>query len=265
MKIVIPVSAFEFKKPLNVLGFIKSLRHFGPYKNHELLVVVRPSEHLFARQVYDLISDLFDKKTFHVFSADGELGWPAGPNFYWKETIQYLKDTDNKDPWLWMELDTLPLKPNWADTLEQEYIKQDKPCFGTIQDTTTVTKDQYLITIAKHLQGTAVYPARLDKICGIWEYVDQLPTAFDVVCQWEIVPETQDTPLIQQGFRTINYKLKTDPFELKGEDNGDLNGVVTYDQPIKKEAVLHHGCKDTSLANIIVSPEYNFLVQQNKF
>jgi hypothetical protein len=259
VKIVVPVSAFEFKKPLNVLGFIKSLRHFGCYPNHELIVVVRPSEKLFGKAVYDLIEDLFDKKTFHVFPTDGTLGWPQGPNSYWKQTIEYFKETDNKDPWFWMELDTIPLKPKWADILEDAYKKQDKKCFGTVQDTTTVTSDEYLIIIAKHLQGTAVYPARVDKICSIWEYVDRLDKAFDVITQWEIMPHTQDTKLIQQGFRTINYKFTKDPFQIKGEDNGDMNGVVTYDQPIDPEAVLHHGCKDTSLADIVTSEDYRKL------
>ncbi len=263
MLIIVPVSSYEFQKPLNVLGFIKTLRHFGLCKNHELLVVTRPSDKDFAISVYDLIKDLFPKSSnLHLFSSDGVIGWPEGPNFYWKETIQHLKNINNDKPWFWMEMDCIPLKPKWADILEKDYIKCGKLCFGTIQDTTTVTKDGYRINIAQHLQGTAIYPPKFHEICTIWEYVDQLPTAFDVVTQWEVIPNTADTKLIQQGFRTINYKFHYDPLRIQGEDNGDLNGVVTYNEPLETDAVIHHGCKDASLADIVTSPEYNYWLKE---
>ena len=87
--------------------------------------------------------------------------------------------------------------------------------------------------------------------------MDKLDKAFDITTQWEVVPRTHDTKLIQQGFRTINYKLQTNPLRIQGEDNGDMNGVISYANPVDPEAVLHHGCKDTSLAEILLSPGYN--------
>jgi hypothetical protein len=262
MIIVIPVSKNDFNNHLNVFGFIKTLRHFGACKNHKLLVVVRPSDLKYANAVYNNVSDLFSKPEMHVFEEDGPEGWPQGPNFYWKHTISYLKEIGNKDPWFWMEMDCLPLKNNWADLLQKEYIKKKKPFLGTIQDTTTVTSDMIRINIAKHLQGTAVYPPKVHEQCTIWEYVDRVPTAFDVICQWEMIPRTADTKLIQQGFRTVNYKFLHNPLRIKGEDNGDLNGVVAYDQPINPEAVIHHGCKDTSLSEILISPEYSYWLKE---
>ena len=262
MLIVLPVSKNDFNSPLNVFGFVSCVKHFAPYKNHELLVVTRPQDVPYAKTIYKNVGEHFEKKTLHVFSEDGPTGWPDGPNFYWKKTIEYLKWNDNKLPWLWMELDLIPVKPLWADLLEAEYNKHGKPCLGTLQNTTTVTSDMLRINIGRHLQGTAIYPPRLDEICSVWEYVDRLPKAFDVVCQWEIVPNTADTKLIQQGFRTINYKIYHDPFMIKGEDNGDLNGVIAYDEPLHTEAVVHHGCKDTSLADIVVSPEYNYWLNE---
>lgn len=262
MLIVLPVSKNDFNKPLNVFGFIKAMRHFGPCHNHELLTVVRPDDVEYGKTVHESVKELFKESNFYIFEENGPTGWPQGPNFYWKSTIQYLKDNDNKLPWFWLELDTIPLKPNWADILEEEYNQVGSLCLGTVQDTTTVTSDQYRIIIAKHLQGTAVYPPRLDQHCSIWEYVEKLPTAFDVICQWEIMPVTKDTKLIQQGFRTLNYKIQQDPYRIQGEDNGDMNGVVSYNDPLNPKAVLHHGCKDTSLANIVTSPEYVYWLKE---
>lgn len=259
MLIVIPVSSNDFKNYLNIFSFIKALRKFGSYPKHDLLVVTRPSDVVYAKALYGVIDDLFKSKNFYTFDEDGPSGWPQGPNFYWKKTIDFLLSEENKLPWFWMELDCLPLKPRWADILEDEYHKKGKPCLGTIQDTTTITKDMFRINIAKHLQGTAVYPHNIDKICSIWKYVDQLDTAFDVITQWEIVPNTADTNLIQQAFRTVNYKIHHNPFKIQGDDNGDLGGSVSYNNPLDKNAVIHHGCKDTSLAEIVTSSEYDRL------
>ncbi len=261
MLIVIPVSKNDFSKPLNVFGFLKAFRTFGPYKNHDLLIVSRPSDEKYATSIYGLVSDLFEISHLHIFEEDGPSGWPQGPNYYWKHTIDYLKNNNNDLPWLWMELDLLPLKPNWADILEKEYHKQGKPCLGTIQDTFTITSDMYRVIIAKHLQGTAVYPPDISKICSVWEYVDRIDKAFDVATQWEVIPNTADTKLIQQGFRTINYKIRLNPLRIQGEDNGDMNGVVSYAQPIDPDAVLHHGCKDTSLVDIITSEDYKMFLK----
>ena len=262
MLIVLPISQNDFNQPLNVFSFVKALRHFGPYPKHDLLVVSRPSAEQYAKSVYDLTEDLFANKTFHLFEEEGPLGWPEGPNFYWKNTIQYLQETNNKLPWFWMELDVIPLKSKWADLLESEYKKSNKPCMGVLQNTTTVTKDQIVINIAKHLQGTAVYPPNLHDICSIWEHVDQVSIAFDVITQWEIVPITAHTNLIQQGFRTLNYKMLMNPFRIQGEDKGDMNGFVSYNDPLDPKAVVHHGCKDTSLAKIVTSPEYNYWLKE---
>jgi hypothetical protein len=263
MIVVIPVSKNDFKDPLSVFnGFTKALRHFGSCEKHELLVVSRPSDLLYAKAIYANVSDLFSKSNIHIFAEDGPEGWPEGPNFYWKNTISHLKEIENDKPWFWMEMDCVPLKRNWVDLLQKEYLKKGKPCLGTIQDTTIVTTDMIRINIAKHLQGTAVYPPKLHEECTIWEYVDRLPKAFDVICQWEIVPRTADTRLIQQGFRTINYKIHHDPFRIQGEDNGDMNGVISYNQPLDPLAVIHHGCKDTSLVDIVTSPEYNYWIKE---
>jgi hypothetical protein len=259
--IIIPVSENDFTSPLNVINFLSILRKFGPYDEHELLVSARPTAIPYAKVIFNNISELFKKSNMFVFEENGPYGWPQGPNYYWKHTIQHLKDNNNKLPWLWMEVDLLPLKPKWADILEKEYKKCGKPFFGTIQDTTTVTSDMFRINIARHLQGTAVYPAEIWKHCSIWEYTDRLDKAFDVITQWEIVPRTADTKLIQQGFRTINYKLLLNPLRIQGEDNGDMNGVVSYAQPIAPEAILHHGCKDTSLAEIIMSEDYKMFLK----
>jgi hypothetical protein len=250
MLIIIPVSVTDEKL---IDDFSDCLNHFGPYTNHELLVVSRPSDILHAVKLLNKIKSKFKTSDIHAFPEDGKRGWPQGPNFYWQETIKHLKEErKNKLPWLWMELDMTPLKHNWIDILEKEYKKCGKYCLGWTQNTTTVTDDGVIVPLTKHLVGAAIYPPDIDVCCTIWKHVDKIATAFDVLCQFELVPNSHHTNLFQHCFRTQDYK-EIAPNCIKGEDNNGFPGGLRFDIPIDPNAVLHHGCDDGSLARLLVS------------
>lgn len=250
MLIIIPVSVTD-EKLIN--DFSRCLNHFGPYSNHELLVVSRPSDSCHAINLYNKIKKLFKVSDIYAFGEDGKRGWPEGPNFYWKQSIMHLKHSRrNKLPWLWMELDMTPLKRDWIDILEAEYYACGKHCLGWTQDTTTLTDDGRVIPLTKHLVGAAIYPPDINVCCSIWNHVDKISTAFDVLAQFELVPNTHHTELFQHCFRTQNYK-ELYPNFVKGEDNNGFPDGLKFDMPINPNAVLHHGCDDGSLARLLVS------------
>jgi hypothetical protein len=249
MLIVIPVSATD-ERLIN--DFAAVLKHFGPYPGHELLVVARPSDIIYAVTLLNKIKALFKTTDIHAFETDGDRGWPSGPNFYWNRTIHHLKDErKNKLAWLWMELDMTPLKTGWIDALQKEYKKHNKLCLGWVQNTTTVTSESKVVTIAQHLVGAAIYPPDIDVCCDIWRHVDKIKTAFDVLCQWQLVPNSHHTTLFQHCFRTQNYKQLEDGI-IKGEDNNKFPIGLQFDFPLDPNAVLHHGCDDGSLARLLV-------------
>jgi len=252
MLIIIPVSVTD-EKLIN--DFSNCLNHFGPYLDHELLVVSRPSDSRYAVTLLNKIKKQFKTADIYAFDEDGARGWPEGPNFYWNRTIQHLKnERDNKLPWLWMELDMTPLKKNWIDILNNEYKKCKKYCLGWTQDTTTVTTDQIIVKLTKHLVGAAIYPPDISVCCDVWQYVDRIRTAFDVICQWELVPNSHHSELFQHCFRTQNYKQLEDG-TIKGEDHNGFPGDLRFDFPIHPGAVLHHGCDDGSLARLLIEIE----------
>ena len=253
MLIVIPVSSSDENL---IEDFSNCLNHFGPYLNHHLMVVSRPSDALHAIKILNKVRNNFKTNEIHIFDQDGNRGWPDGPNFYWQQTIKHLKNSrKNNLPWLWMELDMTPLKIGWIDILENEYKKQDKYCLGWTQDTTTVTTDGVIVKIAKHLVGAAIYPPDIDVCCDVWKYVDRISTAFDVLCQYELVPNTHHSELFQHCFRTQNYKEAMPNF-IKGEDHNGFPGGLRFDKPINPNSVIHHGCDDGSLARLLVSKRY---------
>lgn len=249
MLVVIPVSNADEKL---IPDFTSCLTLFGPYVKHDLLIVCRPSDALYGVRLFNKTRELFKSANIHVFNEDGIKGWPQGPNHYWKQTILFLNQRTIKTPWLWMELDMTPLKRGWLDTLEEEYKECGKPCLGWVQDTTTITSDGVVVPIGKHLVGAGIYPADIDTVCKVWAYVDKISTAFDVLCQWELVPVTHHSLFFQHCFRTQNYK-EIAMGCMRGEDNNNFPGGLRFDETIRGDAVLHHGCDDGSLARLLVS------------
>ena len=248
MLIVIPVSESDSNLSDD---FCNALKFFGDYKQHDLLVVSRPSDSLHAVKVFSHLGSLFKKCNIHFFESDGVRGWPSGPNFYWKKTIEYLKSTNNTLPWLWMELDMTPVKFKWIDALEFYYKKSNKPCMGYLQDTTTLTASQKVVKIGSHLVGAAIYPADISSCCTIWQYVDEINIAFDVLCQNELVANSTHSDLFQHNFRTKNYRARHGL--IVGEDHNNFPDGMRFDEPLSDNVVIVHGCDDGSLSKVITS------------
>jgi len=229
MIIVVPVSVTDDEV---VDDFIRVFNLFGPYENHELVVVSRPADHVHGRRVYRDIKDNKFKKTMHwSFDVDGRRGWPGGPNHYWLESYNFLRNEygNTTEPWLFLEMDMTPIKKNWADELEKEWTESDKPFMGNLSWTTTTTEDQEIINLCQHLVGAAIYPPNLDEYSKIYSKV---------------------------VFRTCNYKRyknEAGKYIVQGEDREQWpDPNYTFSHPINVgEAVLIHGCNDGSLARLV--------------
>ena len=257
MIIVVPVSGTDREVKDE---FVQLFNLFGPYEDHELVVISRPADFKMARNVYRSIEgNNFKRKIHHTIDEDGRRGWPGGPNHYWKQTALYLRDEyGNKDqPWLFLEMDMTPIDHKWADKLEAGYNACDKPFLGNLSWTTTTTAEQEILKLCQHLVGAAVYPPDLDPYSKIWTKVDQINTAWDVLLQWEFPPHAHDTDLIQFCFRTCNYTKRRDEignWVIQGEDREEWpgDGSYTFANPIDiGTAVLVHGCNDGSLAKLV--------------
>lgn len=250
MLVIIPVSSADASL---IPPFTKAVRHFGKNSGHRALVVARPSDSEHADRLVSELGDSFDGITTHIFPQDGPTGWPKGPNFYWSSTVHYLQNSlRNQDPWLWLELDCTPLRAGWLDAISTEYNLSRATFLGVVEKTHAVDAEGSPVDAGKHLVGVAVYPASVSAFSNLWPYVPQMPTPFDVVCQWEFVPNTRQTVLLQHAFRTKNYSRREDG-EIRGEDHNNFPNGVRFDRPLSLEAVLHHGCDDGSLAELVTA------------
>lgn len=253
MLLVIPVSKSdeEMIKP-----FIDCIKSLGSCRRHRLLVVAKQEDTDIATNTYNELKGLFSKKSsMHIFDVDIPVGWPQGPNAYWLQTIKHLQKTDNKEAWLWMEVDCTPLKPKWLDILSREYKKncKRKPFMGYLHTTTTVTRDEErkLIPIGYHLVGAGIYPHNIEDYCETYNDVCRLNIAFDVLIQWYVAPLAHHTSLYQHNFRTCNYKY--DGVDITCDHHTISHPSHTFNVNVDPNAVILHGCKDGSLAEIITA------------
>jgi len=235
MLVVVPVSSHD--EPL-IEDFCDIVRFFSLYKSHSLLVVHRPFDVKFGQTVFERLNRKFGESTIFEFPENGPIGWPSGPNHYWSETIKYLESKKNKMPWFWMEMDTTPIENNWLNSLSKEYELCGKLCLGSLI--------QLPGSSCPHLDGVAVYPPDLRKICNSWKSISP-EIAFDVWCREEIHKQSIQSKIIQQNFRSTNYMCTNSG--LIGDSKKKQNSVV------RKECMVVHGCVDGSLARLILNKE----------
>lgn len=100
--------------------------------------------------------------------------WPACNNHVFAETCKIMKDLGK--PWLLWETDMIPARPDWLQSLENEYSKACKPFMGAWVDAYDI------------LNGGAVYPS--DVISWSPSFFGASPTqqsAFDCVIAPDII------------------------------------------------------------------------------
>jgi hypothetical protein len=246
MLVVIPISSSDAELSD---AFASALNHFGP-TGFDALIVSRPSDSGHAGELQAKLDSVFNKVSVHIFPADGPSGWPKGPNFYWAQTVAHLLEIKNDKPWLWLELDSTPLCKDWALKLFTAYNLGGKAFLGVKEPTLAQNAEGKVVSTGDHMVGVGIYPPAVPAYSLLWTYVPQMNDPFDVVCQWEFLPHLNDSPLIQHAFRTKDYHRDGDAIVCS--DNSDLPEGVSFARPLSTEAVLHHGCDDSSLATLLV-------------
>jgi hypothetical protein len=194
-----------------------------------------------------------------------EVGGPQHPfqphvyaaNQMFQSAVRYLANTDNQDEWYWFEADNVPLKERWADELSRDYLTSialKRPFMGKVLPLAIYENKEGVVTIKEdaaqpYMMGSGIYPARFDRYSQLWKSAKSIP--WDVSCQWEIVPKVTDTPKLLHNHSTKEYKqLDSNTFScnLVAMPSRSKTEVTITD-----EALVFHGCKDTSLIEIVKS------------
>ena len=257
MVIVFPVADRDFDLALPVA---KWMRKLGPYPRHDALLVW--SEEL-SSEKREKIADEFrnmgwkDKPRAMVARILRQT-WPDAPNDIFRQAAKMVaEDPLLKRPWYFMEPDCTPMVNGWADMLAEQYnLDLSRPFLGCIEDTyEKINATGQLVKIGRHMVGPGLYPASLSQFTQAHEYC---AAAFDLAISRDIIPHARHTGLIQHNWSTGNYrkdesgKIVCDAMPLRFQQHGQPKTMT-----VNPEAVVVHGCKDSSLLRILLDSAQN--------
>lgn len=179
----------------------------------------------------------------NILPDEMERGYPQSASHLFIRTMQFCTENHPGSPILWVEPDSVPMRPGWFTEIEKEYEACGKPFMGYLEGVTTV----------KHMTGIAVYPTdwatRAPRLVSVLDAPDDprmgerwKGAAFDMYAASETVPQMAVAKTIQQIWRPPSFtaaSLKT----------------------IKPATALFHQCKDGKLIATLAAMYYPDFVQ----
>jgi hypothetical protein len=259
MNLVIPTSRFD-KHLLPDLALI--LKKFGPYRGHKLVVFAAETATQEANAFVESLRPDFDAvATEHI--TLGVEGWPIAPNRMFRMMAETIITKHNDAPWMLMEPDCTPVRDGWLQDFDLAYKKAGKPYFGCIVHTRVVKQNPDAgdpPPNEQHMVGgaAAIYPANAAARSTVMPSLDrQMPWSrlplepYDIRMRYEIIPHAAHNGLIAHRWGTVNYKATEEGFTCENASDSPPN--VNHAFLVPSTATLVHGCKDGSLARIILA------------
>lgn len=180
-----------------------------------------------SRAVQDATIKVFRSFRDVSYAGSSNAGWPRGPNIAWQSTAKHMAKGD--DPWLWLESDAIPIKPDWLAQLQMAYDKSGKAFMGPI------------VPGMGHCNGVAIYPSDTATRCPKAMAANR--HAWDYVMRDEMIQDCHDaSDLIFHFWGLVNGM----PHPTTGNppNFASFNDVKRW---IPESAVLVHRVKDGSL------------------
>lgn len=265
MKIAIPVSLHD--KHL-LPAFTECLLKMGGFEEHP--VIFFPT--LSAREAAYEAAEKLSADT-HPLLQDFEGDAPIACSNHFAAVVGALGAMGNTDPFLWMELDMYPTAPRWPDRLMQEYRMNGKPFMGNVVDT-PFNENGRLVTVEGDtmMMGCGIYPPGMHTDERIKPLIEDLAKVsfmnprvpFDIYLRWAIKNiGVANTNLIADQWSTCNYRLEGGYIVCDSVDHGDRVVRHRGGRVNLNATLLCHGCKDGSLAKLILGEKPAAAVGKN--
>ena len=252
---VLPICDKEIEQASHL---VKWMRMLGGMEEKRILVVPSWKARWDIPPILNSLRTTFGTVEVWYPPLDDDSGWPVSSNSVFYQVMEYL-DSD-PDPKFWWECDVCPLREGYWAALEKEYAEAGKPYMGTInQSRMMTTRDGvvvegrprprgYKFLIGHHLVGAGIYPADFWQRCEGVRHLSDM--AFDIQLGPEIKPYAHDTPLLAHRWQTCRYRRNEEG--LLTMDDVDPDDNLYSGRVIPPEAVVVHGCKDTSLIDLLM-------------
>lgn len=227
---------------IKLLNWIKSLNStLGIHKTGLLLAADSEMNRDDVQTIKNLGKEVFkNTQAIYIQVPKGAATWPSASNIMFSEVARHINGC-YKEPWLWLEPDAVPLKPNWLFDMGMAYEYQPRRYMGCISENQQVKDANGKLekVIKRQMSGVAVYPQNaymeLARFCA-----GSIP--FDLQMAEHVCARASHTYLIQNHWGDFN---KPPTFS-----NEPLPNAVGLDF-IEPQAVIFHRCKDGSLIDLL--------------
>jgi len=110
--------------------WVESIKKFGGLENHTMVFVPTLSVKSKAYEAMGRLSKVCGDIKVHELDMDNDSGWPKAPNWQWFKTVEFMESIPT--PWLWMELDCLPVRGGWMDAISGAYTSSGAMFLGSV-------------------------------------------------------------------------------------------------------------------------------------
>ena len=256
MNIILPVSHAD-SHLLEVMLKIWDAGYAPDPDRHRVIVVATHARHAVADK--RLMEKYVDMVLSLPFEPTG--GWPSACNIHFLNTAIWVRDNLLAQPWYWMELDTVPTSRGWADLLERMHIDGGKRFMGMNVATRKLKADgtPFIDSLDAHMVGTGIYPPdSSDVINAVTEAIELGSPAVPWDIAARFITRTSLTianSVMSHRWGTVGYSVThTESGSTLNCSNRPANPPgANYAGPIALPKAVVHGCKDDSLARLVLA------------
>lgn len=237
MRFVVPISQSD----VHLLSKrVEVFKRLGGWKNHSLLFAPVPSCVGEANQAAGELKETCPSVEVRQVLREPTGGWPEACNKHFHDTAVVLERMGNTQNWFFLELDCNPVRSGWQDALETAYNAGGKPFCGHVRPTAEVTTPPLK---GSHMVGAGMYPANFTVVAAAEYKAIPRDLPFDISLRWIC------TRLGMMHTDLIAHRPRSEKYTLEGSDL-----VASGHNPVKIDsAAIIHGCKDDSIANLVLS------------
>lgn len=255
INLVIPVSQHD----LHLLPiFTRLCIKLGGFSRHPVFFV--PTKEVSGKigDAVEAFRSIAASVTVLPLELTPEGGWPDACNRHFVETVYALARTGNMNWWYFCELDSTFTRSNPLDLLETERNISGAVLMGAQVHTRQIdpkTKEFVTFDWDTHIVGSGIYPPMFFKTVH-WLRQLGVGIAFDVQIRHEVRKLVRNSAQFQHMWGTVNYRVEEG--EVRCDPHPDNPPGTDHSGVVRRDATVVHGCKDGSLAQLILNGEFSF-------
>lgn len=279
MRITVPVSRHDLEMLPDWVDVHKALQ---PGNQHDLHFVVPQAVSGAAFDAASQLDGCFQSVEVHQIDVEPTGGWPLAPNVFFWHCANFMFQKNPNIPWQLVELDCLPLRSNAYDAVAGQYMNCGLPFFGSISPTPFRVTESLLdngrpnpdygkITnplLGKSdvmMSGCGIYPGNLMKhplfigmMASFMQGMDSIDMPWDMFLRGAMkATGMAHTDLLAQHWNTGSYRIEDGQIVCDGRNEHESQQpgweIRKCGGIVHPAAAMIHGCKDTSLRDLILN------------